>query len=278
MKFLVLLLLVSGCSGCSSVFYYPDQIKYSSPDQMKSEFDDVRLVTNDKIKLHGQILKAKKPKSTVLYFHGNAQNLSSHFINLAWLTNYGYDVLVFDYRGYGRSHGAPDPKGLQEDAKAAINWALQYHKEKKHNKLILYGQSLGGIVSMRAILDHPQAGLFDLVVMDSTFSSYNDMAFDKLTSHWLTFIFSPLAYAIVSNSTSPEDDLENLQNPLLVIHGKRDTVVPFKHGKEIYDSAKSKKWFWEIEQGKHTDVFLAHNYQYRKKFITFLDKNISENK
>src|SRR5690606_1051305 len=132
-------------------------------------------------------------KGTVIQFHGNAQNISTHFYSLAWLVSEGYNLFTFDYRGYGKSEGSPHQEGVFKDALSAIEKGYEFHAKSGAGAFIIYAQSLGGIIAARALPDSSLSNKVDLLVLDSTFSSYKDIAFGKLTSRWFLTPISPLA-------------------------------------------------------------------------------------
>lgn len=272
-------------TSCTSVFYQPDRVLYSSPDKFNIPFKNIYITSSDKVKLHGWHLFQKgnfsQKKGLILFFHGNAQNLSSHFLNIAWITETGHEVIIFDYRGYGISTGSPDPVGVNDDALAAIKYAFNIYQKGGYNKFIIYGQSLGGTIALRALKEFKKIDKIDLLVLDSSFLSYVDVAFSTLASFWPTFIFSPLSYLLVSDKMSPKEFIKEVPLPLLVVHGTNDKVIPFKFGKEIYNFAHThlssekkriKKWMWEVSNGNHIDVFFSHEQSYREKFLDFIDK------
>jgi len=110
-------------TGCSSVFFYPDNATYITPDRLNLEYEDIYLKTADGETLHGWWLPAltdEPAKGTVYYLHGNAQNVSAHILNAAWLPEQGYNVFTIDYRGYGQSTGAPDIEGALHDVETGL--------------------------------------------------------------------------------------------------------------------------------------------------------------
>ena len=272
---LSLSLLCMLLTSCSNMFYYPSRDEFYSPKSFNIDYEDHYFQSNDGLKLHGWFLKTSQDniKGTIVHFHGNAENITTHFLSLAWLVNYGYQIFIFDYRGYGKSEGKTSQKGIYFDALAAFNYSHRLHKEKGAGKYIVYGQSLGGIISLRALMDFPKKKDIHLVVMDSTFSSYQKIAFDKMTDSWITIPFSPLVYLLISDEMESFSHIQNLSVPLLVIHGDSDKVVPYKFGKEIYVNSPNQieKWMWSINGGKHTDVFFREEGKYRKKFVKFLE-------
>jgi alpha-beta hydrolase superfamily lysophospholipase len=271
MKLLFLLFLVS----CSNVFYQPSRVLYADPKKFVNEVDVVWFKSNDGTKLNAWWMPSTKikPKGTIVFFHGNAENLSSHFLNLAWITHEGYNLFIFDYRGYGASEGSPNPSGIYEDSFAALDKGFELHQKfSPKEKFIVYGQSLGGVIALRALADWRFSNDIDLLVQDSTFMSYKDLAFDKLNSFWLTFLISPLAFVLISDKFSSDQVIDKIKIPMLVISGDKDYIIPLKFTKEIYKNSKSKKkWFWQIENGIHGDVFAYHDFKYRKKFLELLN-------
>lgn len=257
----LLLMFTPLLSACSKVFYQPDQLYHFPPAQIDLEPREVRFISRDGTELYGWFFAADAegpgpktaPKGTIVQFHGNAQNMSSHYLSLVWLTHRGYNLFTFDYRGYGKSKGDPDQKGVYEDALAALDQAWQLHQSM--GAFVVDGQSLGGAVAMRALKDWKKRDHVDLLVMDSTFLSYREVAQRFLARHWFTWILSPLPYILVSDEYSAASSLESWRGRLLVLHDRQDPVVPFELGKKTYDLAKCPKDFWEFDQGRHVGSF-----------------------
>lgn len=322
--FLIAIILLISASSCSYLFYQPSKEVYYDPKSFDLQYQEVsflseKLKTDDNNyptpKLNGWVFypqqmanvaanaaananenknedKKNICKGTVVYFHGNGENITTHFLGMAWLARAGYSVFIFDYRGYGKSEGDPDQNGLYHDALSALTYGQKLHLEKcktvnPQSLFIVFGQSLGGVVSLRAIMDYNLRSQIDLVVIDSSFSSYQNIAFDKLTSFWFTWLFSPLAYLLVSDEMEVKSMLGKFDRPLLVIHGTADTLVPFKFGKQIFDLAGEElsnkipsqisKWWWPSEGGQHIDFFWIHQpekvlaMKAEKNRIRFLD-------
>ncbi|MEO0335657.1 MAG: CocE/NonD family hydrolase, partial [Pseudomonadota bacterium] len=125
--FLLFLVLLSASliSGCSSFYYHPTKYKYVDVTKMKSEPENIFISAKDGHKIHGWLRKTsqEKPKGVIVQFHGNAQNLTSHFLYLFPAPERGYHHIIFDYRGYGRSEGSADPENTVSDGKAVLRWA-----------------------------------------------------------------------------------------------------------------------------------------------------------
>ena len=213
----------------------------------------------------------------MILFHGNAQNLSSHYLAVSWMVRHHYDVWVWDYRGYGLSQGEAQSAGIYKDSLKALAYGHKLISERrikdKKQRFILIGQSLGGNILMRALEDSPYREDTNLLVIDSSFLSYKELARDKLASVWLFWPLQHLAYLLITDKYAPQDHLQRIQIPTLVIHGKKDHVIPFSYGKEIYDSLSTpKKWFWAIEEGRHISTLGSGKGGYDEKLIKLIDR------
>lgn len=263
-------------SGCSSLLYYPTPHEHVDRAKMPIKPEDVFFQSEDGTKLHGWYFHTSRPqqaKGVILFFHGNAQNLSTHFYMLYSAPVHGYDYLIFDYRGYGKSAGKPTPEGTVQDGRAALRW-LKEHKPTL--PIAIFGQSLGGAIAMRVALDMKTEVPFRLVVVDSTFSSYRAVGRAVLAKHWLTWIFQPLGWLLLSDGEAPEKDLKNLPPiPLIVIHGDRDAVVPYHLGERVFKNAAEPKQFWHVPGGQHTDFMWAEGGKFAKLFYEQLDLHLS---
>lgn len=268
----ITLLFLFFLQSCGHLFYQPSRDEFYNPKQFKLSYEDIHFKAKDGTKLHGWLLpsQVQPVKGTVVHFHGNAQNITTHFLNLAWLVKQGFNIFIFDYRGYGKSEGKANQEGLYLDALAALEKGKELHKDQ--GKFIVYGQSLGGIVSLRALADYQDIKEVDLIVMDSTFDSYRDIAWDKLTSRWFLYPVSPLALVAVSDAYASDEVFEKIKIPTLVIVGQRDYIIPAKFGKRIYKGiAAQKKWLWKLPLGGHIDIFHGPNESYRSDFLELVD-------
>jgi uncharacterized protein len=274
-KFGFILFLVL-CSACSHVFYQPTREHFLDPKkEFKLKYDDVSFVSKDGTRLHGWFFPAttKEVKGTIVQFHGNAQNISTHFFSLIWLIDHGYNLFTFDYRGYGKSEGESTQKGVYEDALAALDQGLELRKQNGNGKLIVYAQSLGGNIALRALPDWKQRDTVSLLVLDSTFASYQDIAFHKVSRSWLLFWLSPLAFIVVSDEYAADEVMGKVRNPVLVVVGQKDFVIPEKFGKKIFKSLRTdKKWLWKLPLGSHIDAYHHEKGKHRRRLIRLLDQ------
>lgn len=279
MKTMLIISILFVMTACSHVFYQPTKISYLNPEHFKLDYREYDFKSADGTNLHSWLIYADPTvprKGLVVHFHGNAQNLSAHFMNMAWVTKQGFDLFIFDYRGYGKSGGGPTQEGVYHDALSAMEFGknlFDQRKKSEKEKFIIVGQSLGGVISLRAVADFKDKDKVDLLVLDSTFMSYKQIGFDKLTDVWFLVPFSPLAYLLVSDKYAADDTLSQVTTPTLVIVGEKDRVVPSKFGKRIFKQSPAlKKWIWKIENGQHIDGFHVDEGKYRKEFVELVEK------
>jgi uncharacterized protein len=264
-------------SGCMQVFFYPLRPLILNPAQLGLHYEDVYFHSADGTRLHGWFLPAQtqRVKGTFVQFHGNAENISTHFRSLVWVVEHGYHLFTFDYRGYGRSAGEVSTEGALADTLAAIVQARRLAASAAGDPLILYGQSLGGALLLYVVGTMVDRQGIAVVVADSAFASYQALAREKLASHWLTFLLQPLAYLLVSDRYAPEPVLARVSPlPLLVIHGERDEIIPVQHGQRLYDRAQAPKWFWKLEGVGHIQSMSPHHRQYRQALLEFLERRV----
>lgn len=252
-------------SACNHLFYHPSEQTFTTPDKFDLQSTAYTVETPDGETLSFWHINAKAPKvGTVLHFHGNAENMTSHFLFLAWITHFGFDVVTFDYRGYGASSGVPTRAGLVIDGVTAIR-----HLDKIGDPFFVVAQSLGGAVAIPAIVKADSQYLRGLVV-ESSFASYRDIARHKLANIWLTW---PLQYPLswlVSNDLNPLEYADNIEVPTVVIHADADPVVEIEHGRALFAAmGAEQKDFWRIEGGGHTVAFPEANSPLREKLVDF---------
>ena len=252
-----------GNGDTNSLFYFPTRDQPATPANWGFRYDDVEFESADGTKLHGWFLKPKggEAKGTVVFSHGNAGSLGYHLGFVMWLAEAGYQVFMYDYRGFGKSGGELNREGMVEDVKAAFRYVLR-RPDVRRDKLVSYGHSLGGAKSVTAIAEEKPAGL-KAIVIDGAFSSYRAMA---------TRVGGPLGARLISDELSPRDFIAEItETPLLVIHGGKDEVVPFLQGKELFDLANEPKTLFEVKDGHHGDSLSRDSGAYRKRMLAWLE-------
>jgi len=250
-----------------SSFYYPDRTKYDSPDQVGLAFEQVFFKSADGTLLSGWFIPALdvtsplEARGTVVHMHGNAQNMTAQWQFVQWVPQRGYNVFVFDYRGYGQSHGMPEPKGVFEDAVAALDY-LRARSDIDPNKLFVFGQSLGGMIAIASV-GASQKGV-RAVLAEAPFHSYTALADDRTPGEGQLVDPAYCATTYVAR-LSPI--------PLLLIHGTNDKVVPYSHSEMLLAEAGEPKRLVTVEGGQHLDI-MSERYgtKYQNLMVDFFEQ------
>ncbi|MBT3046699.1 MAG: alpha/beta hydrolase [Candidatus Thiodiazotropha sp.] len=228
----------------------------ATPERLGLGYENVTLVTEDRVKLDGWYIPHQAPRATLLFFHGNAGNISHRLESIALFNSLGLSVLAIDYRGYGRSEGRPSEKGIYRDAETAWRY-LREERGIPGHQILLFGRSLGGAVA--AYLAAKQTALG--VVLESTFTSVPDMAaelYPWLPVRWLTRYH----YDSVERMAA-------IRIPVMIIHSRDDEIIPFDHGRMLYDRAAEPKRFLELS-GDHNYGFMQNIDRYRDHWDDFI--------
>ncbi len=265
---ILLLLTLFLASGCSGLFFYPGRTLVKNPAIAGFDRRDVFFRTPDGVTLHGWLLQTPgKMRGTVVFFHGNAGNMSTHVNNVLWLVTGGYDLFIFDYRGYGQSGGSPTLAGVNIDGRATLAKALGLARP---GPVIVLGQSLGGAIAVYAAAGVPDRGMLKAVVIDSAFSDYREIVRDKLSEFIVTRPFQYPASIFFNDDFSPVEWIKKINPvPVLLTHGTLDRVVPFRHGTELYGAALSPKEFWPAEGKGHIEAFT--DKAMRERLLKYLE-------
>ena len=245
--------------------FFPTRDISQTPAHVGLHYEDAQFTAADGAKLHGWFIPGINPNNTdtLLWFHGNAGNISDRLDNLLLLSRrLDTNILIFDYRGYGNSHGKPSERGLYADADAALAY-LRARGDIDMTRLTLFGRSLGCAVAVDLAARHPVKA----VILESPFTSIDAMA-----SHMrggLTSII-PTSWLIRSKFDSLSK-IPNIQAPILLIHGDQDDIVPIQMARELYAAANAPKQFYPIPGAGHNDTVLIGGDAYftaLKEFIS----------
>lgn len=242
----------------SKLVYYPSRSIDATPEAVGLEYEEVAPATSDGVKLSGWFVPAKNARAVVLFFHGNGGNLSHRLDTLKLLHDLRLSTFIFDYRGYGKSEGTPSEEGTYRDAEAA--WAyLTDVRRIPADRIVFFGRSLGGAVAAHLAREHSPRAL----ILESTFTSIPDMGAEM-------YPFLPVR-VLSRFEYDTGDVLPKLHCPVLIVHSPEDTLVPFSHGKKLFEAANEPKRFLEIS-GSHNSGFLTSGKRYTDELDRFLDE------
>lgn len=259
-----------GKNGGNQWFYFPTHDMPATPQDWGFKFEEVRFKSKDGTPLHGWFVPAQgksggKALGTVVFSHGNAGSVGHHLGFNLWLAEAGYNVLTYDYRGFGKSGGSVDRRGMIDDVSAAFDYVV-VRADVDPGRLISLGHSLGGAKSLVALSERPVKGL-RAVVADAAFASYQAMA---------RRVAGELGARLVSDELAPADAVGKLAPlPLLIVHGTADEVVPFSQGKQLFEAAGQPKTLFAVKGGHHGDSLVRNEGAYRKKLLAWLEGKLA---
>lgn len=252
------------------LIYFPPRYPagFPSPAIYQSEVEDVRLVTADGVRINAFYYSNPASKQVLLWFHGNAENIGYDLDHLRVLAQIGVNILAVDYRGYGRSEGKPDEAGVYRDADAAYDY-LTGQRHFRAQDIVIYGHSLGGAVAVNLASRRPCGGL----IVQSSFTSARAMARRM-------FAIPLIEYAVKSRFDSLER-IRDVHAPILIVHGTRDSVVPFAMGQELFTAAPESKRFFPVQGAGHNNLIEVGGEDYLACLRSFVaesarDSQISE--
>ncbi len=265
-------LLLTGCTG---VFFQPMQPWLRTPATVGLAYEDLRLPTPDGPTISAWFLPARQQaKGTILFLHGNAQNISTHLGSVYWMPERGYNVLLLDYRGYGASEGLPTLAGVQQDIDTAMRH-LVGRPDIDPRRIVLLGQSLGGALGLHYLAHNRYRDHLRGAVIDSAFTGYQDIAREKLRSSWLTWPLSLTLPLTVSDAYRPLHAAPGVAPiPLLIMHGDRDEVIPLHHAQQLFDAAREPKSLWIIQGARH--IQSLDDTRVRGRLVDWLDARFSD--
>ncbi len=233
----------------------------ATPANIGLAFDAVRLATEDGESLTGWFVPAPNPRGTVLYFHGNGGNIGHRVEIIRDFHDLGFNVLIFDYRGYGESSGSPSEEGTYRDAMAAWRHLTEARRIPAQS-IVFFGESLGGAVAAWLAERHMPGAL----VFYATFTSVPDMA-RKL------YPILPVGM-LVRLSYDTRSALARVTCPVLIMHSSEDEIVPYSQGETLYASVPGKKELVTL-QGGHNDALFVSRERYRSAVRAFLHEHFT---
>lgn len=269
--FITLALLVS-MTGCSELLFYPEREVPFTPAKAKLAYREVTLVAADGTQLNGWWLPAKEGvpiKGTVLHLHGNGGNMAWHLGGSWWLPEQGYQVLLLDYRGYGKSQGEPGLPAVYQDIDAAFDW-LGKAPEVQGKPLVVLGQSIGGALGVHYLAGHAeQRSRVKAVVLDGVPASYREVARYTLGTSWLLWAFKrPLSWVIPDDDSAINGIAQLKGTPMLLFQSLDDTQVPLHNGISLYQAAPPPRVL-QLTRGPHVQTFADPTW--RQVMVRYLD-------
>ena len=266
-SFFILFILIIASSSCStSAFFYAPykDLKYQ-PDTSRYFVEEINFLSTNGKNLNGWFFKPKNKKiiGTILHFHGNAGNISYQYQFSDSLIKAGFQVMVFDYQGFGKSEGKVSQEKVLEDGISALHY-VKKREDVKNTKLILFGQSLGGHLS--CVVAAREQKMIDGLVVEGAFTGHESMAIyvggKSGAPKWLAKMLVPSKYNAI-------DEIAKVTIPKLIIHSIEDATCPFYMGKELFEKALAPKEFWEIK-GPHIQCSELYRGDFVKKFIELI--------
>jgi fermentation-respiration switch protein FrsA (DUF1100 family) len=238
--------------------FFPDEYLVGTPQEYGLEYDDVFFPATDGTRLNGWFVKGTEQGVVLLWFHGNAGNISHRLDNLRLLHDaLQIPIFIFDYREYGLSEGEISKKGTLSDAHGAYEYLTEI-RGFKGSSVLLFGRSLGTALAVEVAAKRDCLG----VVLEAAFTSTDEMKklyFPFETSH--------------GEGVQRYDSLsliDQLRSPILFIHGQRDWTIPISMARKLFEKARPPKFFYEVEGADHNDTYLSGGAPYFKVWQNFL--------
>ena len=243
------------------LIYVPERTLEMTPGDLAIPFAEVHFPARDGLRLHGWLIPAPDARLTLVWFHGNAGNISHRVENIALLRRaIPLNIFIFDYRGYGRSDGRLadlSEEATYHDAEGALAY-LRGRADLRETRLVYFGRSLGAAIAVEMARHHPPAGL----ILETPFTSIKDMG--RVLLPWL-----PIG-GLVRTQYDSLAKIREVRAPLLILHGDRDEIVPFEQGRRLFEAANEPKIFHTIRGAHHNDTFVAGGRAYFDVWARFL--------
>ncbi len=247
------------------VIYVPERAIDLTPQSEGLAYEDIWFPATDGVKLHGWLVPAPGARVTLVWFHGNAGNISHRVDNIKYLHRYLHrpqlpNIFIFDYRGYGKSAGSLSDlseEATYHDADGALTY-LAGRQDLAQTQLVYFGRSLGAAIAVEMARRHAPAGL----ILETPFTSIKDMARVVLP-------FLPVG-SLLRTKYDSLSRMQAIRVPLLVLHGDRDDVVPYEQGRRLFEAANPPKTFYTIRGARHNDTYIVGDLPYFEAWARFL--------
>lgn len=240
----------------AKLIYYPSKGYDAVPTDIGLAFEDLTLRTADGVNIAAWYIPATDAPGTVIFFHGNAGNMTHRLQSIKVLHRMGLSVLIIDYRGYGRSEGKPSEIGTYEDAEAAWRYLTETRGESPE-RIALFGRSLGGAIAIELATRHSPAA----VATESTFTNLIDIG-------KIHYRFLPVRL-ILSYHYDSLSKVSQITCPKLFFHGLEDTLIPLANGRRLFEAAADPKEFIETPGG-HNEAGFTYTQEFSERLRDFL--------
>lgn len=247
-----------------SLMYHPVKALPYTPSAIGLTYEEAWFSTDDSVSIHGWYIPAEQARGTILFSHGNAGNISGRLETIRMLHQLDMNVLIYDYRGYGKSEGSASEEGTYKDVLAAWKF-LTEEKEIPSDSIIIMGRSLGGGVSAWLTTKTNPRGL----ILESTFTSAKDLAQEL-------YPFFPVGW-LMKMEYPTQKHIQKLSIPKLILHSSDDQLIPYHHGRELYESTIEPKYFFEM-QGDHGGGHVVTGSEYVEALDHFIINTLNINK
>ncbi len=258
---LLTILVILWATGCMERLFYHPTSGTTPPPGDHPGVESIRFSSSDATNLSGWFIPAwpdaarTDPPPTILHIHGNAGNIESHI----WFTEYlppnGFNLFIFDFRGYGESEGrAIRREDLIADTHAALD-ILLVRSDVDPDRIGLYAQSLGGAIGLNLMADRPEIAVG---VIESSFTSWREIAASVVGGDQPGWFARLLASVLIPDHHRPIDAISRIDRPLLLLQGTDDEIVPFSHGKRLAEASVDHSTFHGLTGGRHNSLRASH--------------------
>lgn len=263
---LLSLVLVGGCVEPleKRFIFFPYKVIEETPREWGLVYEEIYFTTEDGLRLNGWWIPGTGSPVTLIWFHGNAGNISHRLESIKLRRDrLGINIFIFDYREYGRSEGKVSEEGTYRDGNAAVRY-LRGRAGLDPAKIVFFGESLGSAVAVEMASRHGCAAL----ILESAFLSIPEMA-------KVSFPFLPLG-PLLRTRYDTLSKIGKVSAPILIVHGEKDEIVPFRHGRRLFEAAPEPKEFYVIKGARHNDTYLVGGKAYLDALSRFLGRVSSD--
>lgn len=266
---LPLILLMMIVNSCSSFLYRPMTKFAADPRTLGYSVENLYIDTSDGAgHLHAWYfsLGKKRKKGLVVKFNDAVFNMSYYLNEINWLLEDGFDILTYDYRGFGDSAGEIDQGLNYFDAHKVFDKARVLLEKDPEMALIVWGKGVGGYTALRSLMGYPKRYDIDLMVVDNSFCSARDLLYERSWQKWYTVPLSPIAYLVASDKMECLSYLHKWDVPTLFIHGDKNTNTPISLAQDMLKRMPNSLpvWFYKSHGRGHNNSVLIHRENFNK--------------